>query len=219
MPTPSRPTVSRARTVEAAVALADEQGLAAVSMRQVAARLDVVPMALYKHVAGKDDLVAAMVDAVVADYPSPPPGGTWTARVRGRVLAARAMLGRHPWLRQAIETRSVRTPAVLAHMDAVTGELLDAGISADLAHHAMHALGHRIWGFSPEAFDEPGGSAPAPEQVAEFVRRFPHIVAIATDTTRDGGRCDADSEFEFALDLLLDGVARLHTAGWTSARR
>jgi len=219
VPASDRPAVSRDRTLAAAIGLADDEGLTAVSMRRVAALLDVVPMALYKHVANKDDLVAAMVDAVVAEYEEPAPGGAWQDRVRARLLAARRALATHPWLRRAIESRTIRTPAVLAHMNAVTGEFIDGGLSPDLAHHAMHALGHRIWGFSPEAFDEPGGSEPSPEQVEAFTATFPHIVAVATDTTRDGGRCDPDFEFDFALDLLLDGVARRHAAGWTSARR
>lgn len=213
-----RPTVSRERTLAAAIALADEQGLAAVSMRQVAARLDVVPMALYKHVANKEDLLDGMVETVVAGYEQPAPGGSWPDRVRARVLAARAELVRHPWLRHAIESRTSRTPAVLSHMDAVTGELIDGGLSVDLAHHVMHALGHRIWGFSPEAFDEPGGDTPSPEALDAFARTFPHIVAVVRETTRDGGRCDADLEFDFALDLLLDGVERLHASGWRSRR-
>ena len=101
---------------------------------------------------------------------------------------------------------------------AETKQIIDGGLSVDLAHHVMHALGHRIWGFSPEAFDEPGGDTPSPEALDAFARTFPHIVAVVRETTRDGGRCDADLEFDFALDLLLDGVERLHASGWRSRR-
>ena len=222
--------LSRPQVLAAAVALADREGLAAVSMRHLAAELGVVPMALYKHVADKNDLVAGMIDLVVAGYAAPPPGLEWREGVRRRVLAARDALLEHPWLRPAIETATERTPAVLAHMDAVAGELAAGGLSYDLVHHAMHALGHRIWGFSPEAFSSPAApSAPPPptpapstaEQeamMAALAQRFPHIAAIALDAVARSplGACDEQFEFEFTLDLLLEAVARLHAAGWSS---
>lgn len=226
--TRSATPLNRAAVVSAAVALADREGLAAVSMRHLAGELGVVPMALYKHVADKDDLVAAMVDLVVAGYAAPPPGLEWREGVRQRVLGARDALLEHPWLRQAIEAATQRTPSVLGHMDAVAGEFAAGGLSYDLVHHSMHALGHRIWGFSPEAFSSPpaSGAPPAPAPPAEeqaammaaMAQRFPHISAIAVDTaTRHPlGACDEQFEFEFTLDLLLEAFARLHSAGWSS---
>lgn len=222
--------LSRPQVLAAAVALADREGLAAVSMRHLAAELGVVPMALYKHVSDKNDLVAGMIDLVVAGYAAPPPGLEWREGVRRRVLVARDALLEHPWLRPAIEAASQRTPAVLGHMDAVAGELAAGGLSYDLVHHAMHALGHRIWGFSPEAFSSPAApSAPPPptpapstaEQeamMAALAQRFPHIAAIALDAVARSplGACDEQFEFEFTLDLLLEAVARLHAAGWSS---
>lgn len=227
---PTRPAspLNRPQVLAAGVALADREGLAAVSMRHLSAELGVVPMALYKHVADKDDLVSGMIDLVVAGYAVPPPGLEWRDGVRRRVLAARDALLEHPWLRPAIEAATQRTPAVLAHMDAMAGEFAAGGLSYDLVHHAMHALGHRIWGFSPEAFSTPPptGAPPPPtpepaEQaavMAAMAQRFPHIAAIAIDTaTRDPlGACDEQFEFEFTLDLLLEAVARLHASGWSS---
>ncbi|WP_136518657.1 TetR/AcrR family transcriptional regulator [Cellulomonas telluris] len=226
-----REPLTAARVLQAAVALADAQGLAAVSMRNVAKELGVVPMALYKHVADKERLVDGMVDLVIGEFEEPAPGLDWQEAVRRRVLSARRAVLRHPWARQAVETRTRRTPAVLGYMDALAGTFLAGGLSPDLVHHVMHALGNRIWGFSPEMFDEtPPADAPAPtpeEQAAlgaEFARRFPHVLQIATAATRGdlsgvGQGCDEDFEFVFALDLLLDGAARLHRAGWVSVGR
>ena len=217
-----RETLDRSRVLAAAIALADRDGLDAVSMRALAARLGVVPMALYKHVADKDDLIGGMVDEVVAGYPPPDPGLPWAASVRARVLSARRALLAHPWLRSAIETRTRRTPAVLAYMDAVAGDLLAGGVSIDLTHHAMHALGHRIWGFSPEAFDEPPGEPLPPAEQQAMLRmmseRYPNVTAIAVEaaTADPGGACEPESEFVFTLDLLLDAVERLHASGWSS---
>lgn len=220
-PAPRLP-LDRGRVLAAAVRLADQKGLDGLSMRSLAGELGVVPMALYKHVASKDALVAGMIDTVVAGYPAPEPGLDWRESARFRILGARDALVLHPWLRSAIEASRHRTPTVLAHMDAVAGDLLGGGLSADLTHHAMHALGHRIWGFSPEAFDDAATSTP--ENSAELERvareRFPHIVAITLDSLeRTGGaRCDSHYEFAFTLDLLLDAFARLHASGWASPR-
>ena len=132
-------------------------------MRRLAQRLGVVPMALYKHVADKDELLDGMVDVVIEEFAPPDPALGWKDRVRQQLLSARRAVLRHPWARRAIESRTQRTPAVLAYMDAVAGTLIAGGFSADLAHHVMHALGNRIWGFSPEMFDE---SQSEPELVA-----------------------------------------------------
>lgn len=218
--TAPRQPLTRDRALREAVALADAEGLEAVSMRHLAARLDVVPMALYKHVANKDDLLGGMIDTLIDMYD--PPGGTdWQQAVRGRILSARRVLLAHPWARRAIESRTTRTPTVLAYMDSLSGEFLAGGFSADLTHHVMHALGHRIWGFSPEAFDDPDAlalpddAAGQQAMIGEVRRRYPSIVAMFEAS---GGHCDEQYEFEFTLDLLLAAFGRLHETGWQSAR-
>lgn len=224
----SRPApLNRDRVLREAVALADASGVESVSMRKLSRRLGVVPMALYKHVADKEDLLAGMVDRIVESYDPPGDDPDWKAAVRGRILSARRALLRHPWVRPVIETRRKRTPAVLAYMDSLSGMLMAGGLSANLTHYAMHALGYRIWGFSPEAFPDPGALAlpDDPEEREAMLRQagatYPHILAIAEDAS--GGdltvadpSCDEQHEFEFALDLLLDAFEHLHRAGWTS---
>ena len=230
-PAPRRGRLTRAAVVEAAVELADRQGLAAVSMRNVAGALQVAPMALYRHVTDKDDLLDAMVDRLIEEFGAPPedtsasrasapPAGMpaepgWVSAARTRIWAARAVLARHPWARQAIETRTRRTAAVLSHMEALTSVLLSGGVSADLTHHALHALGNRIWGFSPELFPGDATAGSSPLDPADY----PGILAVAAQARRrrpDATGCDEDFEFGFALDLILAAVARLHDAGWAS---
>ena len=213
--------LSRDRVLQAGVELADEVGIAGVSMRRLAQGLGVVPMALYRHVADKEELLDGMVDVVIEEFTPPDPELGWKDCVRQQLLSARCAVLRHPWARRAIESRTRRTPAVLAYMDAVARAFIAGGFSADLTHHVMHALGNRIWGFSPEMFDEsqsePESSAkgqPDPVLAAEFAQRYPHIVQIAVAATSreraDGGQgCDEQFEFEFALDVLLDGADRL----------
>ena len=227
--TAHRVPLSTERVLHAAVALADGVGIDALSMRRLAQELGVVPMALYKHVANKDVLLDGMVDVVLGEIEQADPGAPWRDAVRQRVLSARRAVLRHPWARRAIESRTRRTPAVLGYMDSLAGTFRAGGFSVDLTHHVMHALGNRMWGFSPELFEEPqdpDAPSPSPEEqqarVAEFARRFPHVLEIATAAT--GGDpsaaagCDEQFEFEFALDLLLDGFDRLQRRGWSSAR-
>ncbi|MET9444108.1 TetR/AcrR family transcriptional regulator C-terminal domain-containing protein [Streptomyces sp. NPDC006610] len=215
-----RTPLNRDRVLRAAVALADATGIDALSMRRLAQELDVVPMALYKHVANKEELLDGMVDTVVGEI-DPPAAGPWQSAVRGRILSARRVLLRHPWAARVIESRTGPTPAVLAYLDSMAGSFRDGGLSADLTHHVMHAMGSRLLGFSQELFDTSGPSGPPNPELAA---RYPHIAELAATAAHDegssvGGGCDDQFEFEFALDLLLDGFESLRRQGWTSARK
>ena len=227
----ARTPLNRERVLQAAVSLADAVGFESLSMRRLAEELGVVPMAIYKHVANKDELLDGMVAALIGEIDPPAPGQDWKSAVRLRVLSARQALQRHPWARQAIESRTNRTPAVLDYMDSFTGMFLSGGFSADLTHHVMHAIGGRMWGFTQELFDAPAGPTagspaeiPAEDRAAmlqQMAARYPNIVAIATSMDHDEGSvvghgCDDQFEFEFALDLLLDGFERVHEQGWSS---
>jgi AcrR family transcriptional regulator len=152
-----RAPLNRDRVLRAAVALADETGIESLSMRKLAKDLGVVPMALYKHVASKEELLDGMVDAVIGEIDPPVPGAGWKTAIRQRVLSARRVLLRHPWASRVIETRTNRTPVVLGYMDSMSGMFLAGGFSADLTHHVMHALGNRMWGFTRELFDDGQG--------------------------------------------------------------
>lgn len=223
----ARTRLNRDRVLSAAVELADRDGIEALSMRRLAEHLGVVPMALYKHVAHKEQLLDGMVDVVVEEIAAPEATGDWRAAVRGRVLAARACLARHPWAPHVIETRTQASPVVLRHMDSLIAAFRAGGLSADLTHHAMHALGSRMWGFTQEVFPtpEPPDDPALREQMFRAVAaEYPHIVEIATAGAHDpgtavGSTCDDQFEFEFALDLFLAGIERLHAQKWTSRRR
>ena len=219
--TKGRERLTRERVLSAAVDLADSQGLAAVSMRRLAAELGVVPMAIYKHVADKDALVDGMLDRTLSEIEPTAPDDGWRASVRARVLAARVVQLRHPWLRRVLETQVTRTPSVLAHIEAMIGLFRAGGFSDPLTHHVMHAFGSRMWGFSQELFEDPERPAEPvdPQVAAQLAQIFPNIAAVALAASHDDGTvvsygCDDQFEFEFALDLLLDGFARLHEQGW-----
>jgi len=211
-----RVPLSRERVLGAAVALADDGGVDALSMRKLAQELGVVPMALYKHVSNKDELLDGMVDVVVGEI-DPPPGGTdWKTTIRQRVLSARSALLRHPWASQVIESRTDPTPTVLEYMDSMVGIFRAGGFSIDLTHHAMHAMGSRLLGFTQELFDDSVDLDPAATavMVQQMAGKYPHIIEMLVAITHDeasvvGQGCDDQFEFEFALDLMLDGLERL----------
>ncbi|QEE62673.1 TetR/AcrR family transcriptional regulator [Salinibacterium sp. dk2585] len=216
-----RRPLDRERVLHAAAALADEVGLEATSMRRVADALGVTAMALYKHVANREELIDGMLDRLVASIAVPADGLPWQQALRARIRSARAVMDAHPWAQAAIETRAAASPTVLAYMDSLMAIMFDGGLSADLVHHAMHALSTRMWGITRDVLPTPAIPADPDlraRAMTEFAAAYPAIVRMATSTPHAGAGCDDDAEFAFALDLLIDGFARLHEEGWSSVR-
>lgn len=216
-----RVRLNRERVLQAAVTLADEIGIDALSMRRLAQELGVVPMALYKHVENKEALLDGMVEVIVGEIDPPVTDADWKSAVRMRVLSARQTLQRHPWARQAIESRVNKTPPVLDYMDSFIGMFLAGGFSVDLTHHVMHAIGGRMWGFTQELFDDSRATVAPPGMRQQLAERYPNIATMAASVQHEeesvvGSGCDDQFEFEFALDLLLDGFDRLREINWTS---
>jgi len=213
---PRRVRLSRDRVLRAAVALADHAGIDSLSMRKLAQELGVVPMALYKHVANKEALLDGMVDVVVGEIDPPVRGTDWKSAVRQRILSARRALLRHPWASGVLESRTNPTPLVLGYMDSMIGMFRAGGFSMDLTHHAMHAMGSRLMGFSQELFNDSADVDPklAAQMWTALSDTYPSIYELYLTVTHDdasvvGPGCDDQFEFEFALDLLLDGLEKL----------
>jgi AcrR family transcriptional regulator len=224
-----RAGLTRDRVFRAAVRIADEGGIAALSMRKLAQALGVEAMSLYHHVADKDEVLDGMVDVVVSEINArvaeigAPPGGTdsnWKTAVRRRILTAREVFLSHPWAPRVIESRTTMSPTVMRYYDSLMRLLREGGLSVSLVHHAMHALGSRALGFTQELF-APDDDADSGVDVAAIMRGqlaadFPYITEIvvieSTNHDEDStlGWCDDQVEFEFGLDVLLDGLERLH---------
>ena len=222
--TQTRTPLNRERVALAGVRLADESGLDSLSMRNLAQELGVVPMALYKHVGNKEELLDEMINAIVLEIDPLPADYEWKSALRHRILSSRQALLRHPWAPHVIESRQGASPIVLDYMDSLIGIFIKAGFSLDLTHYAMHALGSRMWGFIQEVFPTPAAPSDPEEQAAmfaQFAARYPNIIELATAASHPDGSqitqgCDDQFEFEFALDLLLDGFDRLHQNAWSS---
>jgi AcrR family transcriptional regulator len=209
--------------LRAAVDVADRDGLASLTMRGLARELGVEAMSLYHHVANKeailDGVVEVLVDEIMeaVDQGDAPVGESdWQTALRVRILTARGVLLRHPWVPQVLETRTTMSPAIVGYFDGVLGILRSGGFSYDLAHHAMHALGSRALGFTQELFepDDPeAADADTSAMLEQMADQFPHLVGMLTEVAHGDaddtlGWCDDQFEFEFALDLILDGLER-----------
>ena len=218
--------LSRERVLRAAVKIADEGGIEALTMRRLAEDLGAEAMSLYYHVASKElvldgiaELVVTEINDVVGMIDEPSAGARWKTAVRRRILAAREVLLRHPWAPRVFETRTSASPAVLLYFDGLLGLMRDGGFSYDLIHHAMHALGSRALGFSQELFD-PGGGDGGDEAAAgleSMASQIPNLVGMLMEVAHDDpgstlGWCDDQTEFEFGLDLILDGLDKKRTA-------
>ena len=219
---PRRTPLSREIVLRAAFTLADDAGIDAVTMRNLAQELDVVPMALYKHVANKEELLDGMVDLIVGEFDPPTCGAGWKDAIRQRILSARQAMLRHRWAPEVIRSRTHGTPVVLEYLNSLIATFRAGGFSVDLIHQVMHALGSRTWGFSLEVFAAlpPADSDPPTAPFSQQVATNPDIGEIAPDESHEEGStagrgCDDQLEFEFGLDVLLDGFERLHQQGWT----
>jgi AcrR family transcriptional regulator len=208
-----RKRLSRARVLEAAVALADETGLEAFSMRGLAQQLGVVPMALYKHVPNKEELLDDMVDTVFSEMEPPSGDEDWRSALRGRALSAREALKRHSWAIGLMESRHPG-PANLRHHNATMGCLREAGFSFELAVHAYSVQDAYIYGFALQekdlGFKTPESAGNAARRRAERIGAlddYPYLAEIVTSLPESGYN-NAD-EFAWGLDLILDGLDRL----------
>jgi AcrR family transcriptional regulator len=222
--TSNRVALTKDRVFRTAVRVADQDGISSVTMRKLAQELGVEAMSLYHHVADKDKVLDGMVDVVVGEINArvaeiaAAADENWKSAVRHRILTAREVLLGHPWAPGVIESRTAMSPTVLRYYDSLLRLLRQGGLSVSLVHHAMHALGSRALGFTQELFD-PKNDRDSRADLAAIIRgqlanEYPYITEIAViesgnhDKQSTLGWCDDQVEFEFGLDLLLDGLER-----------
>ena len=209
-----REPLTKERVLRAAVDLADREGIDGLSMRRLGQELGVEAMALYRHVRNKDDILDGAIDAVVGEIEPPRPTGDWQHSMRKLALAARQVMLRHPWAPPVIVERPEIGPSTLRHINAVMQILRGAGFSLEMAHHAIHVLGSRMLGFTQDPFDDSADTRPDPETAARLARElgehYPYLGELAAAVSHEGGLggCDDDFEFEFGLELILEGLER-----------
>ena len=208
-----RAPLSRERVLRAAIELADQGGIESLSMRKLAQELGVEAMSLYHYFAHKDDLLGGMLDAVFAEMELPARGTDWRTDMRRCAVSARDVLLRHAWATKLIgEGALFPSQARLVWMNAILGRLRGAGFSPNMTHHAYHALDSHIVGFVLWVLPYLAISRERPDLAAKFLEDFPaaelpHLAEHIREHTED--RAGDTSEFEFGLELILDGLERL----------
>ncbi|MFD3485354.1 TetR/AcrR family transcriptional regulator [Streptomyces sp. NPDC058665] len=209
--TSARTPLSRERVIRTAVAVADEKGTAALTMRAIAEPLGVEAMSLYHHVAGREDILDGMVDAVFGEIELPPRDTDWKNAMRRRADSARAVLGRHPWAVGLMDSRTRPGPATLGHHDAVIGALRAGGFSVPMAAHAVSLIDSYLYGFVIQEVSLPFSSSAELDEVAETILSdmpadaYPHLTELAVEHALKPGYSYGD-EFAFGLTLILDAL-------------
>ena len=199
-------------------------------MRNVAHELEVEAMSLYYHLDNKEQLLDGMVEVVIEEIneaanqiPVSSEPAEWKEAMRKRILLARDVQLRHPWAPAVIETRTTMSMVAIEYFHGLLELFRGGGFSYDLAHHAMHALGSRALGFSQELFNPESAADPdqVEEETAEMMEqmaaKFPLLMEMLAEIAHEGpdttlGWCDDQTEFEFALDVTLNGLDRLLAA-------
>jgi AcrR family transcriptional regulator len=223
-PSKRREPVTRERVLAAALALADEGGIEAVTMRRIGDALAVEAMALYRHVANKDDIVAGIVDLVFAEIYAPPAEADWKTAMRDRAVSMREALARHPWAVSLMESRAQPGPAYLGHHDAVLGNLRTAGFSVADAAHAYSLLDSYIYGFAMTHMNLPNHpQSPLEHETAgrQMLQPFapnayPYLVEWLTEHAMRPGY-DYVLEFDYGIEFILDGLASTRTTSGTGS--
>ncbi|CAM4430954.1 TetR/AcrR family transcriptional regulator [Deinococcus marmoris] len=217
MPTPQpkstvrRSPLSREEVLRVAAMLADEGGISGLTMRKLAEKLGIQAMSLYHHVAHKDELLDAMVDAVFSKIGIVPDDVHWKTAMRQRAVATRQVLLQHAWALGLMESRANPGPATLKRHDAVIGCLRHAGFPVALAAHAFSLLDSYIYGFVLQELNLPFQNPEELETVSETIFQdmpadaYPHLMELVTEHVLKPGYAYAD-EFMFGLDLILGGL-------------
>jgi AcrR family transcriptional regulator len=208
-----RSALTREKVLTAAIELADEIGIEALTIRRLADKLGVGAMTIYHHVPSKEDIIDGMVEIVFAEIEKPPADVDWKTSMRQRCISARQILNRHPWAAPLMESRMSPGPANLSHHDAVIGTLRNGGLSIQMAAHAYAILDSFVYGFAFEEAVLPASGGEGFAEVAEQIAahfpadEYPHLAELTFEHVLKPGYDYGDS-FEFGLDLIIDGLDR-----------
>ncbi|MGC5225403.1 TetR/AcrR family transcriptional regulator C-terminal domain-containing protein [Micromonospora sp. DT81.3] len=207
----ARRRLNRDQVLSTAIALADDAGIEMLTMRRLGEELGVEAMSLYTHVANKEDLMNAMVDAVFDEIELPSHLDDWKTAMRKRSVSFRAALARHPWATGLKDSGTNPGPATLRHHDRVIGTLRNAGFSVAMAAHAFSALDSYIYGFAMQEKSLPFHTEEETAAMAHIMlaqlpaNEYPYLAELTADHVLQPGY-SYGNEFPLGLDLILDGL-------------
>lgn len=208
-----RTPLTRQRVLMAGVKFADESGIGSLTMRKLGETLGVEAMSLYNHIANKDELLDGMVDTVFSEIELPSSQDDWKKAMRQRAISTRQALSRHPWAIALMQSRVKSGPATLRHHDAVIGTLRDADFSMIMTAHAFALIDSYIYGFAQQEASLPFQAGEVTAEVAEMFmmqmspKDYPRLTEFAVEHVLKPDY-NFGLEFEFGLDLILDGLER-----------
>lgn len=207
-PSPRQP-LSRERILQAALAYADEHGLPALSMRKVAATLNVEAMSLYNHIANKSDIIAGITDLVAGEITLPTPDFDWKGEMRARSQSAHAVLMKHPWAAQQFQAGHPPGPNMMTYLDATLGCLIAVGFSPRQADDARNTVDNHIYGYTLKRLNRPNRAREISRAAKKTLKDipkdiYPHLHK-RTSELAGAESPDVDS-FDFGLNLILDGL-------------
>lgn len=208
-------SLSRNRILTSALDMADHQGIEHLSMRKLARELGVEAMSLYNHISNKEELIDGMLDLVVSEFELPAMDQHWQTSMRHRAISAHQVLMQHPWSALLMLSRINTGPSILAWTNATIGCLKEAGFSYELADHAWNAMDNHIYGFTLHKVNEPVPPAQYTDAAEQYLPQtsqdsYPYLHAMATQIAN--GTHSGINDFEFGLELILDGLERLRVS-------
>jgi AcrR family transcriptional regulator len=206
-----RTPLSRERVLSGAVRIAGKSGIGSLTIRSLAQQLGVKPMSLYHYVANKDEILDGIVDLVISQIELPSTGGSWQPELQHWARSARRVLTRNSWAIALLESRTTPGPSTLRHHDRIIGVLRGAGFSVPMTAHAYALLDSYVYGFALQEAALPFDRetvAPVGEATVQMFPdgAYPHLVELAAEHVLQPGY-DFGDEFEFGLDLILNGLA------------
>lgn len=202
-----RAPLSRERVLRASIALADQSGIESLTMRRLGQELGVEAMSLYNHVTNKDDILDGIVDLVLGDIDVPASGTDWKSAMRQRAMSAHAVLLAHPWAAMLMMSRYNIGPGMTRHLDATLGRLREGGFSVGGALDAWNTLDSHLYGFTLQELNLPFEVKQVQQVSADVLAQlpadqYPHVAEVITEIMQTG----REEDFEFGLDLILDGL-------------
>jgi AcrR family transcriptional regulator len=214
---PSRPRLTKKRVLEGAVALADQIGMDGFTIRKLATALDTKPMTIYHHVPNKEAIVDGMVDIVFAEIDAPATVSDWKVAIAKRARSARVVLARHPWATPLMESRTSPGISTLQHHEAVIGCFRQGGFSIEMTAHAYALVDAFIYGFALQEANLPATGGEDMADLAETIIEplpvdgYPYLMELTARHILQPGY-DFGDEFEFGLDLILNGLQAVKLA-------
>jgi AcrR family transcriptional regulator len=209
---PRRPALSRQQVLRAALEFADEHGLKALSMHKLGDLLGVRAMSLYKHVAGKDDILDGIVELMWAEIPAEPPPGDWREAVNWLAEALRDLVRRHPHAAPLLTSRPEPREQPLRIAHAVLRVMRAGGVPEQCAVALLRTVFPYGIGFTLTELSLPAQPPPGPDRDIALIRQASALLApdAPDDLVRTAlllcGECEMASQYRIGIDLMIRGL-------------